>query len=48
MGSVQQNLPVVTLAGMPYSARSFCSVRGSRSTPGSMVSVSVPLALRVR
>lgn len=39
---------MVTLAGMPYLARSFCSVLGSRSTSGLMVSVSVPLGLRVR
>src|SRR5580658_5241883 len=48
VGSVEQKLPVVTFAGMPYWARSFCSVMGSNSTCGLMVSVSVPLALRAR
>jgi len=46
-GSLEQKLPVVTLAGMPYWARSLCSVLGSNSTFGSMVRVAVPFALRV-
>src|ERR1700728_5482812 len=47
-GLEEQKLPVWTIAWMPYCARSFCRVPGSTSTSGLMVSVSVPLALRVR
>jgi hypothetical protein len=45
--SLEQKLPVVTLAGMPYWARSLCSALGSNSTFGLMVGVAVPLVLRV-
>jgi hypothetical protein len=44
-GSVAQKLPVVTMAGMPSCARSFCRVPGSSSTFGLMVRVAVPSAL---
>src|ERR1700735_3657375 len=46
-GSLEQKLPVVTLAGMPEWARAPCSVLGVNSTCGLMVRVAVPLALRV-
>jgi hypothetical protein len=45
VGSEEQKLPAVTIAGMPYCRRSFCRVSGSRIDPGLMVSVAVPLAL---
>ena len=44
-GSEEQKLPEVTLAGMPYCARSLCRAAGSSSSFGLMVSVAVPLAL---
>src|ERR1022692_3564087 len=44
-GSEEQKLPVVTIAGMLYCARSLCRMLGSSSTRGLMVSEAVPLAL---
>ena len=48
VGSEEQKLPVVTIAGMPYCRRSFCRVSGFRIDPGLMVSVAVPLACSTR
>src|SRR5580658_311391 len=47
-GLEEQKLPVVTLARTPYLARSSCSRRGFSSTCCLIVSVAVPLVLRVR
>src|SRR5215467_15311008 len=45
VGSEEQKLPTVTLAGMPSLSRALCRVPGSNSSPGLSVSVAVPLAL---
>src|SRR5215471_4258718 len=44
-GSEEQKLPEVTVAGMPYCARSLCRAAGSSSSFGLMVSVAVPSEL---
>ena len=43
-GSEEQKLPEVTIAGMPYSRRSFCRTAVSSNFVGLMVSVAGPLS----